>query len=98
MLAPCVRASPIVASLLIYYNVHLQNPTNHQEPKVPMDTLYNKTLILLDQCDTSIQDIAEQSKLPYDWLVSVKYRRIQAPSVDRVQKLYEHLSGKKLPV
>ncbi len=63
-----------------------------------MDTLYNKTLTLLDQCDTPIQEVAEQSGLPYDWLVSVKYRRIQAPSVDRVQKLYEYLAGKKLPV
>jgi len=63
-----------------------------------MDTLHEKTITLLDQCDTSIQEISEKSGLPYDWLVSVKYRRIQAPSVDRIQRLYEYLTGKKLPV
>ncbi len=63
-----------------------------------MDTLHNKTLTLLDQCDTPIQEVAELADLPYDWLVSVKYRRIQAPQVDRIQKLYEFLTGKKLTV
>lgn len=63
-----------------------------------MSTLYEQTLELLINSDMTIQDIATQADLPYDWLVSIRYDRVKNPSVNRVQKLYEFLSGKPLTV
>ena len=63
-----------------------------------MSTLYEQTLELLVASELTIQDIATQSGLPYDWLVSIRYDRVKNPSVNRVQILYEFLSGKPLTV
>ena len=63
-----------------------------------MDTLYEQTLILLQDSELTLQEVAVGSGLPYDWIVSVKYDRIKNPSVNRVQQLYEFLSGKPLNV
>ena len=63
-----------------------------------MSTLYEQTLELLVASELTLQDIAEQADLPYDWLVSIRYDRVKNPSVNRVQKLYEFLSGKPLTV
>ena len=63
-----------------------------------MDTLYEQTLRLLTDTNLTIQEIAKQSGLPYDWLVSVRYDRVKDPSVNRIQTLYEFLSGKPLNV
>ena len=63
-----------------------------------MSTLYEQTLELLVASELTIQDIATQADLPYDWLVSIRYDRVKNPSVNRVQKLYEFLSGKPLTV
>lgn len=63
-----------------------------------MSTLYEQTLELLIASKLTIQDIATQADLPYDWLVSIRYDRVKNPSVNRVQKLYEFLSGKPLTV
>lgn len=63
-----------------------------------MHTLHEKTLKLLEISEFTTQQIADGSSLPYDWLVGIRYDRIKNPSVNRIQKLYEFLSGKKLPV
>jgi hypothetical protein len=63
-----------------------------------MSTLYEKTLQLLEVTDVPVRTISEESGLPYDWLIGIKYDRIKNPSVNRVQKLYEYLAGKKLAV
>lgn len=63
-----------------------------------MDTLYEQTLKLLLESEISIQELADKSELPYDWLISVRYDRIKNPSVNRIQRLYEFLAGKPLSV
>lgn len=63
-----------------------------------MNTLYDKTMKLLEQDVRSLRQIAKEVKLPYDWLVGVRYKRIKNPSVNRIQKLYEYLSGQRLSV
>lgn len=63
-----------------------------------MDTLYEQTLKLLIASELTILDIAERADLPYDWLVSIRYDRVKNPSVNRIQKLYEFLTGKPLNV
>lgn len=61
-----------------------------------MRTLLQKTVTLLNKSTQPLNDIAEKSGLPYDWLVGIKYERIKEPSVNRIQKLYEYLTGKRL--
>jgi hypothetical protein len=63
-----------------------------------MSTLYEQTLELLIASELTLLDISMQADLPYDWLVSIRYDRVKNPSVNRVQKLYEFLSGKPLTV
>jgi len=41
-------------------------------------------------------DVCRDTGLPYHWLVHFKNGRYKNPSVNRVQVLYEHLSGKEL--
>ena len=63
-----------------------------------MNTLHTKTLKLLEESDLSSHEISDGSGLPYDWLIGVKYDRIKNPSVNRIQQLYEFLTGKQLTV
>lgn len=63
-----------------------------------MNSLYEKTLKLLEASEQSLQEIATGSGLPYHWLVGIKYERFKDPSVNRIQRLYEYLAGTNLPV
>ena len=63
-----------------------------------MNTLYERTMQLLEASELSLREIAEKSGVPYDWLTAIKYDRIKNPSVNRIQALYEFLSGNSLPV
>ena len=63
-----------------------------------MNTLYKQTLKLLEASSSPLRQIAVDADLPYDWLVGVRYDRIKNPSVNRIQQLYEFLSGDKLDV
>ena len=63
-----------------------------------MSKLLARTKELLEQ--KSINDlarIADETGLPFSWLHSIRYKDI-SPSVDRIEKLYEHLSGHELEV
>ena len=57
-------------------------------------TLLMKTRELLTGQD--LNQIAVQTGLPYQWLKKLALGRTINPSVNRVQKLYEHLSDRKL--
>ena len=63
-----------------------------------MNTLYIKTMELLEASPLSLREIADRSELPYDWLTAIKYDRIKNPSVNRIQHLYEFLTGASLSV
>jgi len=63
-----------------------------------MNTLYRKTMEHLEASSLSLREIADRADLPYDWLTAIKYDRIKNPSVNRIQKLYEFLTGNTLPV
>ena len=63
-----------------------------------MSKLLARTKELLEQ--KSINDlakIADETGLPFSWLHSIRYKDI-SPSVDRIERLYEHLSGHELEV
>lgn len=63
-----------------------------------MSTLHTKTRDLLIKDTRALTTIANDSGLPYHWLHSFRYQKVSNPSVNRVQKLYEHLTGKQLPL
>lgn len=64
----------------------------------PVGSLLQRTLELLKTTDETIPQIYVDTQLPFYWLQSLREGRIKNPSVNRVQRLYEHLSGKKLEV
>lgn len=61
-------------------------------------TLLSKTHELLVKDTRSLYTLAHETKLPFYWLKSFKSGDIANPSVNRIQKLYEHLTGKRIAV
>lgn len=59
-------------------------------------TLLEKTLQLLNKEDVDLFDAKAVTGLGYHWLVSLKRGSIKDPGVDKIQTLYEYLSGKKI--
>jgi hypothetical protein len=63
-----------------------------------MSSLHKKTRSLLIKDRRALTTISNESGLPYHWLHSFRYAKTENPSVNRVQRLYEHLTGDKLPL
>lgn len=53
--------------------------------------------LLSEKTIPQLIQISNETGLPYTWLRSVRYNDIK-PAVDRIEKLYEHLSGHQLEV
>lgn len=62
------------------------------------NTLFSRTLELLRETDTPLLVIYKETDLPYYWLQKLKDGKISDPSVNRMQHLYEYLSGRSLKV
>lgn len=67
------------------------------EEKSP-GSLYARTLELLHSCGKTLPLIYKETDIPFYWLRKFSSGTIPDPSVNRVQRLYEYLSGKKLEV
>ena len=61
-------------------------------------TLLEKTLALLQDDSRTLPEIYRDTGIPFYWLRKFARGEIQDPSVNRVQKLYEHLSGRLLNI
>ncbi len=72
----------------------MQITTNHTQP----GTLCARTRELLHNCGKSLVDVHKSSGLPFYWLRKFSSGEIKEPSANRVQRLYEHLAGRKLPL
>lgn len=59
-------------------------------------SLMTATLKLLKERDKSLPEISEATGIKFYWLRKFHYGEIADPSVNRVQKLYEYLSGRRL--
>jgi len=56
-------------------------------------------LRMRDKGTNELMEIAKATELPYSWLMSMRYRDdIRSPGVERVEQLYEYLSGQTLEV
>ncbi|AIM40600.1 hypothetical protein [Vibrio phage VpKK5] len=67
-------------------------------PSEQEHSLLTKTRELLLADPRSSYTIATELQLPYHWVRDVEKGRCKNPAVNRVQYLYEKLSGKKLEV
>ena len=59
-------------------------------------TLMKTTYDLLRQDERTLLEIYEATGIPFYWLRKFYQNEFRNPSVNRVQYLYEHLTGKKL--
>lgn len=57
-------------------------------------TLLTTTLALCRE--RSADELHKQTGLPYNWLYKLLREEIPDPSVNRIEKLYSHLTGKDL--
>lgn len=70
-------------------------PPEHEN----MSKLLTRTRELLEAKSTNeMIQISVATDLPYSWLLAVRYKPAMNPAVDRVEKLYEYLSGHTLEV
>lgn len=67
-----------------------------QSPTIEQGSLATRALALLKKDKRPLLDIHKATGLPFHWLRKFKAGEIQDPSVNKVQKLYEKLSGSKL--
>mgnify|MGYP006913697297 FL=1 len=58
-------------------------------------SLFEETVKLIKPRE-DIASISCHTGLAYDWLIKLKRGNIKDPSVNKIQKLYEYLSGTKL--
>lgn len=61
-------------------------------------TLVKKTLELLRGEGVNLLEIYSQTDIGFHWLSQLRGGRIKNPSANRIQALYEYLSGKTLDV
>jgi hypothetical protein len=66
--------------------------------EVAKGTLLERTQELLKESGKTSLDIFRDTNIPYYWLNQFRDGRSRDPSVNRVQALYEYLSGTKLEV
>ncbi len=59
-------------------------------------SLMSETLRLLRARKQTLTQIHAATGLPFHWLEKMSANEVRDPSVNRVQKLYEHLSGRNL--
>jgi hypothetical protein len=61
-------------------------------------TLLERTRALLAQTDQTYVEIYTATQLDPNWLSALLRGKIADPSVNKVQRLYEHLTQRKLAV
>ncbi len=60
------------------------------------NTLITKTMELVNEYEGSLPELYKATDISFYWLRKFKAGEFANPSVNRVQWLYEYLSGKKL--
>lgn len=61
-------------------------------------SLYSTTRVLLKGCKVPLLGIHSATGIPFYWLKKFSGGQVKDPSVNRVQALYEFLTGKSLEV
>ena len=63
-----------------------------------MRSLHLRTLKLLSESDIPLTQVSADTGVNYFWLRSFRYGQIKDPSVNRVQAVFEYLTGRPLPL
>lgn len=63
---------------------------------VQAGTLLTRTIELIKNSDLSIDQLSFETRLPSGWIRKVCNGTLKDPSVNRIQELYEYLSGEKV--
>lgn len=71
-------------------------PPDIQTPSKLQSSLVVRTRFLLMRDKRSTNEVAAQADVPFYWLRKFRTGEIRSPGADKVQKLYEFLSHKKL--
>lgn len=58
-----------------------------------MSNLLEKTLQLLDETNLSMAEISINSEVGLRWLYDLKAGRFSDPGVNRIQRIYNHLTN-----
>ena len=61
-----------------------------------MSRLVARTRELMLASPLSTAELSIQAGLPYHWLHGLRYKQISNPSIDRVEKLYQFLTGQQV--
>jgi hypothetical protein len=67
-----------------------------RKDQTPPGTLHEITRELLKADAQTTFDVAVGTELSYSWIVAFACGRMKNPSVSKVQRLYEYLTGKPL--
>jgi len=59
-------------------------------------TLLDRTRVELQRCTLTLLDIHRLTGLSYHWLTKLSAGNIHDPSVNKIQKLYEFLTGEHI--
>ncbi len=70
----------------------------HFKDETPTESLHLITLELLRSSPEDTAAVAVATGLSYSWIVTFAADRMRNPSVNKVQRLYEYLTGKPLRV
>lgn len=58
--------------------------------------LMKQTIALLNSSTSTVYQVAQDTGIPFHWLLNFGASRYRNPSVNRVQYLYEHLKKQRL--
>lgn len=61
-------------------------------------SLYEETRKLVLHCPMPLLRLSKQLAIPYQWLIKFRNGGIPDPSVNRIQLIYETLTGSELEV
>ena len=67
-----------------------------QRKKMPPSKLHVKVMQLLKARNCTLLDIHKATRVEQGWLSAVNQGRIQDPSANRLEPVYEFLTGKRL--
>lgn len=68
----------------------------HDEPFDQPNTLMERTIALILNDGRTLPELYRDTGVPFYWIKNFVKRKFANPSVNRVQYLYEQLSGTKL--
>lgn len=75
----------------------LESPIT-DNPKAAECPLLARVIELVRSCGKSPAVLAQETGLSYYWVQSLRYNNKIDPSVTKVVKMYEHLTGTKLEI